>query len=151
MPNPQNIEKYKFKPGQCGNPNGRPKNRAPEKLAKVMGKSKVKKYYGLTNEEVEYWELSLISLRLDEITALAKDPDIPVYVRGLSMAILTETKRGETKTLDKLREHVYGRAKQQLELTGRITTSVEELTDEEIKEELHRIHAARSQQLTNNE
>ena len=118
MPNPQNIEPYKFKPGQCGNPKGRPKNRVPGLLAKVMPKSKAKKFAGLTNEEVDSWEVALLTMQLDEITNLAKEPEAPVYVRGLAMAILTDTKKGETKTIDKLREHVFGKTKQTVELTG---------------------------------
>lgn len=39
MPKPENVEPYKFKPGQSGNPNGRPK-KLPELdhlLAEVLG------------------------------------------------------------------------------------------------------------------
>ena len=41
-----NIENLKpFKPGQSGNPKGRPKNRVPGVLAKVMPKTKAKKFF----------------------------------------------------------------------------------------------------------
>ena len=42
MPNPENVAPYKFKPGQSGNPNGRPK-KIPELdklLAEVLGEEK---------------------------------------------------------------------------------------------------------------
>ena len=42
MPNPKNIEKHKFKKGESGNPNGRPK-KLPELdklLADVLGEEK---------------------------------------------------------------------------------------------------------------
>jgi hypothetical protein len=42
MPNPKNIEKHKFKKGETGNPNGRPK-KLPELdklLADVLGEEK---------------------------------------------------------------------------------------------------------------
>lgn len=42
MPNPENIEKHKFKKGESGNPNGRPK-KLPELdklLADVLGEEK---------------------------------------------------------------------------------------------------------------
>jgi hypothetical protein len=42
MPNPQNIEKHKFKKGQSGNPNGRPKKIPDlrEALADVLAEEK---------------------------------------------------------------------------------------------------------------
>lgn len=41
MPNPENIEPYKFKKGQSGNPNGRPKlPDLSEAIAKVLAEEK---------------------------------------------------------------------------------------------------------------
>lgn len=119
MPNPENITAYQFKPGQSGNPNGRPKNRVPGVLAKVMPKTKAKKFAQLSGEEVAAWEAALLSMQLDELTNLAKEIEAPVYVRGLAMAILTDTKQGKCTTLDKLRAHVFGRDVQNVELTGK--------------------------------
>lgn len=45
----KDIEQYKFKPGQSGNPKGRPKNRVPEQLVTIFGsKAKAKKFYCLS-------------------------------------------------------------------------------------------------------
>lgn len=114
----KDIEKHQFKPGQSGNPKGRPKNRVPGILAKVMPKTKAKKFGQLTAEEVNAWEAALLTMQLDELSNLAKEIEAPVYVRGLAMAILMETKQGKCNTLDKLRQHVYGRDIQQMQLTG---------------------------------
>lgn len=41
MPNPENIEPHKFKKGQTGNPNGRPKlPDLKEAMAKILGEEK---------------------------------------------------------------------------------------------------------------
>lgn len=137
MPNPENIEPYKFKKGKSGNPNGRPPNRVPKTLAKVMPKTKAKKFAGLSNDEINDWEAALLTMQLDEIQNLAKEAEAPMYVRGLAMAILVETKNGVSKTLERIREHVYGQAKRTYELTGANGSDLvpaRVLTKEEAKE-----------------
>ena len=114
----KDMQRYQFQKGQSGNPKGRPKSRVPGILAKVMPKTKAKKFAGLSNEEISDWESALLTMQLDEITNLAKEAEAPIYVRGLAMAILTETKGGSSKTLERLREHVCGKARQQVEVTG---------------------------------
>lgn len=115
----EDMKPYQFKPGQSGNPKGRPKNRVPGVLAKVMPTKKAKKFAQLSGEELAAWEAALLSMQLDELSNLAKEIEAPVYVRGLAMAILMETKQGKCNTLDKLRAHVFGRDVQNVELTGK--------------------------------
>jgi hypothetical protein len=107
-----------FKPGQSGNPNGRPKNRVPAQLAKVMGKSQAKKIFNLNNSELEEWEATLLTLNANQLKLLAQWDEASAYPKGLAISILYDMKNGNTKTLDKLRERIGGKPSQRLELSG---------------------------------
>ena len=117
-PNTKGIAGNKWQKGQSGNPSGRPKKRTRDVFAVVMSPQEAKKFEGLTAEEIRDYDSALLTMRLDEVTNLAKAVEAPLYVRGLAMAILTETKQGKCGTIERLRERLYGKAIQQLQLTG---------------------------------
>ena len=52
LENLKKSEPYRFKKGQSGNPAGRPKNRVPEAMAKIIGKGRAKKFYSLTEHSM---------------------------------------------------------------------------------------------------
>jgi len=119
MPNRKNIIPYQFKPGQSGNPKGRPPNRVPEQLVKIMGKVQAKKFYKLSAVEITEWEAALLTMNANQLKLLAQWDEANAYPKGLAISILTDMKNGKTKTLDKLRERVLGRPTQRMEITGR--------------------------------
>lgn len=108
-----------FKPGESGNPNGRPKNRVPEQLVKIMGKAQAKKFYKLSAAEIAEWDAVLITMNVSQLKLLAKWDKANAYPKGYAISMLTDMKNGNTKTLDKLRERVIGRPTQRMEITGR--------------------------------
>ena len=118
-PNTKGIEGNKWQKGRSGNPAGRPKKRTRDVYTLVMTPTEAKKFEGLTAEEVRDLDTALLSMRLDEVTNLAKAIEAPLYVRGLAMAILTETEQGKCGTIERLRERLYGKAVQPVELTGK--------------------------------
>jgi len=119
MPNRKNIIPYQFKPGQSGNPKGRPPNRVPAQLVKIMGKVQAKKFYNLSTTEITEWESALLTMNANQLKLLAQWDEANAYPKGLAISILTDMKNGNTKTLDKLRERVVGRPTQRMEITGR--------------------------------
>ena len=69
MANEQNLREP-WKPGQSGNPKGRPKNRVPEQLVTIFGsKAKAKKFYCLSTYA--------ISRRLEGIGEVERRTFIP--------------------------------------------------------------------------
>lgn len=115
----EDIIKYQFKKGQSGNPKGRPPNRVPKQLVKIMGKVQARKFYKLSSEEVTEWEAALLAMSANQLKLLAQWDEANAYPKGLAISILSDMKRGKTKTLDKLRERVIGRPTQRMEITGK--------------------------------
>ena len=116
----KDIEAHQFKPGQSGNPKGRPKSRVPEQLVKIFGsKVRAKKFYSLSSVEIDEWEAAILSFSANDLKLLAKWDAAPAYPKGLAIAVLSDMKNGKTTTLDKLRERQYGKPTQRMELTGK--------------------------------
>lgn len=116
----KDIEAHQFKPGQSGNPKGRPKSRVPEQLVKIFGsKARTKKFYSLSSVEIDEWEAAILSFSTNDLKLLAKWDAAPAYPKGLAIAVLSDMKNGKTTTLDKLRERQYGKPTQRMELTGK--------------------------------
>lgn len=108
-----------WQPGQSGNPKGRPKNRViQEWLPNALGKDRARKIKDLSRDEINTWERRLIVAGSDDLTAIAKSADAPIYAKNLAMAILYDTKNGKTATIDKLRDRQYGMPAKRIELTG---------------------------------
>lgn len=114
-----NLEAHKFKPGQSGNPRGRPRNRVKPLLKQVVSKKRLKEIEGFTEGEINLIEQTLLTMTLAELQTLAKTDNIPAYMKGKAIAIITDMKNGKTDTIDNLRARQYGREATRVELTGK--------------------------------
>ncbi len=108
-----------WKPGQSGNPKGRPKSHIGDTLKALFGKS-ARKIYHLTQAELDEWDAVLISLNDSQLKALIQMESVPSYPKNQAVAILTDMKNGRTTTVERLAERLYNRrAPKRVELTGK--------------------------------
>lgn len=112
-----------WKPGQSGNPKGRPKSRVPEALAKILGskrRASQLREQGITATEARQWENIVFSADVDTLKVIVRSEVTPAWPKGLAVAVLTDMKDGTTKTLDKVREWQFGKAAQALNISGEL-------------------------------
>lgn len=136
-PHPNTSWLIPFKPGQSGNPKGRPKNRVAEYREKIMGRKKAKKFYGIGAFEVTEWYESLLTMDLPDLKLLAQDDTAPALARTYARAIIFDMNAGKTNTVDRISEKLYGKAIQRVEHTGADGSDLmpaRTLTKEEAKE-----------------
>lgn len=113
-----NIESYKWRKGQTGNPNGRPKNRVKILLQQILPKNKLKKSGALTLEEINTIEQSILALELSDLQVLAKADETPAYAKTLAMAAIIDMKNGKTSTMSLLMDRQYGKPQQNIDITS---------------------------------
>jgi len=136
-PKPNTSGLRPWKPGQSGNPNGRPRNMVPAQISRILGKKQAKKLYKLTDAEISEWESILLTMTASQLKLLAQWDEANAYPKGLAISILTDMKNGNTRTLDKLRERVIGKPYERIEITGKDGTELlppRVLTKQEAKE-----------------
>lgn len=106
-----NISDYGFQPGQSGNPNGRPK----KSLNSFVQQAKAEGFTGASaSHVVEAYEF-LINLTETRIKEIISDPDSPMMLRIVGKAMLGN--KG-ADMIEKIMERAYGKAKQQVDLSG---------------------------------
>lgn len=115
---PENLRPCKK--GEVRNPTGKGGGQKHELLPilrKALNNPNAKAL-GMTKRQVEEWESTMITLSPQEIKAVISSPDTPSYAVNLGMAIISDIKNGRTITIDKLRDRIYGKIADKVELSG---------------------------------
>lgn len=118
-PNPDQSNLRPFKPGQSGNPKGRPPDPAKEMLEAAMGKKGARKFARLTKANKDDIDSILESATTDFLMFVAKWDGATTYAKGRALALLNDMKKGQTTQLDKISARLHGQPAQKVELTGK--------------------------------
>ena len=111
MPFPNDDSK--FKPGQSGNPSGRPR-----KYVSLL------KEQGYKLSEVNDCIQVMMSMTLEELKAVWDNKDATVMEKTIASAIKKSIEKGSLYSIETLLTRVYGKPTEQHQLTGTQTVRV---------------------------
>lgn len=120
MAKPSPPEHTRFKPGQSGNPSGRPKLPPALKAIKELSTSEVKRVIA------KYARMSRVQLQ-DAI----KDPNTPIYEITIAAILATSAKNGDFARLAFILDRTIGKPKN--EDDGDVNDNDEQLSDTELQ------------------
>lgn len=138
--NREALEAHKWKPGQSGNPNGRPRNRVKELLDGLLTVKQVKENTNLEQKDIDAIEQIVLSLDLPALQAVAKSDKAPTYLLTLARAAMWDMKNGKTQTMNLLRDRQFGAVRKHVDVTTNGESMVpQSMTPDEAKDLLKRI------------
>lgn len=102
----RNQEKGQFKPGQSGNPNGRPR-----KYVSYL------KQEGYKKSEITDCVNIMMAMTLDELKQVFKSKEATILEQTIAKAMVKSLERGTLYSIETLITRVYGSPKQEIENT----------------------------------
>lgn len=126
------LKQHQFKPGQTGNPNGRPPISAEQReLRKLTIKS-----YG---EVIE----TALNGTVADLKALIENPSTPAIQVGVATSIMRAIKDGDPSVLEMFAARIVGKIPDTININSNNTTSVHGvigvMTEDELRRRLKRI------------
>ena len=105
MPKPENIEPHKFKKGQSGNPNGRPR-----KYVSLL------KEQGYKLSEINDTIQVMMAMDMEELKSVWDNQKATVLEKTIAAAIRKSIEKGSLYSLETLLTRVYGKPKEQMDI-----------------------------------
>ena len=113
--NPENLEPYRWKPGQSGNPNGRPR-KITDVIKELLG-DELK--CELSPSQVKEFIMRCMEMNPDELIQISESRTAPVFLVATAKALIKDMESGRTQTLENVFDRVMGKPKQDIGLTGK--------------------------------
>ena len=102
----EHLKQYEFKPGESGNPNGRPK-----KIYTILQKK------GYSKDDIRTAFSEIAWYTLEEAKELQDDETKPVITRIVCKQFLEAFNKGDWNRIKEILEHSIGRPKQDIGIT----------------------------------
>ena len=103
----KNQEKGQFKPGQSGNPNGRPRKYVSTLTDQGYKLSEI-------NDTIQ----AMMAMSLDELKKVYQDKEATILEKTIAHSMQKGLKNGNLSSMETLLTRVYGRPKEKLETEG---------------------------------
>lgn len=106
MPNPENIERYKWEKGVTGNPNGRPK-----RIYTVLKES------GYSKEDIRDAFEEIGWQTIDDLEDIINDATKPVILKVIAKAFIKGAEKGDFRYVSEIIQHIVGKPKETIDAT----------------------------------
>jgi hypothetical protein len=110
MPKPENIEPHKFKKGQSGNPNGRPR-----KYVSLL------KEQGYKLSEINDTIQVMMAMDMEELKSVWDNQKATVLEKTIAAAIRKSIEKGSLYSLETLLTRVYGKPRENADVKTEMT------------------------------
>lgn len=130
----QNLERGKWRRGQSGNPNGRPR-----KLLSQI-EEQIDFEFSVSLSKADKWQVleSMLELPMPKLEELAQSSDAPAFIVTIASAICADCRAGKMNTLSELFDRFFGKPIQVNKIQDRGTEQVLSEMDIEEKKALIR-------------
>jgi len=110
MPKPENIEPHKFKKGQSGNPNGRPRKYVSHLRELGYKLSEI-------NDTIQV----MMAMDMEELKSVWDNPKATVLEKTIAAAIRKSIEKGSLYSLETLLTRVYGKPRENADVKTEMT------------------------------
>ena len=110
MPKPENIIPHKFKKGESGNPNGRPRKYVSQLREQGYKLSEV-------NDAIQ----ALMAMNIEELKSVYQNPNATILEKTIANAMKKSLEKGSLYSLETLLTRVYGKPKENADVKTEMT------------------------------